>query len=253
MSSNPAPDRGSLLASVLAEIEAHGDPRNVEGMARYGVRSARAYGVPGPVLHRIARGLGRNHALAARLWATGILEARAVAALIDDPQLVGSRQMEQWASAFDSWAICDHVCGKLFDRTPLAWSKARAWSRRTEEFVRRAGFALVAWLAVHDKHAPDDRFLAFLPLIERAAGDERKMVRKAVNWALRQIGKRNLPLNRRAIACAERIGRRASTRTRGSASARWIAADALRELRSAAVQARLAARPAHPPGPRRVR
>ncbi len=221
------------LRTVLAELQSHGDARNVEGMARYGIRSARVYGVPGPVIRHIARRIGRDHQLAARLWATGILEARAVAALIDDPELVDARQMERWASEFDSWAICDHVCGKLFDRTPLAWSKARAWSRRRAEFTRRAAFSLVAWLAVHDKPAPDAQFLAFLPIIERAAADERPMVKKAVNWALRQIGKRNRSLNRHAVACAERV------RRQPSAAARWVAADALRELRSAAVQERL--------------
>jgi hypothetical protein len=145
-----------------------------------------------------------------------------VAALIDDPALVGDRQMERWASAFDSWALCDHVCGKLFDRSPLAWPKARAWARRHEEFVRRAGFALMAWLAVHDKRAPDRSFDACLPLIERAAGDERAMVKKAVNWALRQIGKRNAYLNRRAIACARRIHRLASARPHRSAAGRAL-------------------------------
>jgi 3-methyladenine DNA glycosylase AlkD len=226
------------LRTVLEEIRRHADPRNVEGMARYGIRSAHAYGVPGPVLRRIARGIGRDHRLAARLWETGILEARAIAALIDDPQLVDARQMEAWASQFDSWAICDHVCGKLFDRTPHAWRKARAWARRKEEYVRRAGFALMAWLAVHDKQAADERFVACLPLIEAASGDERNMVRKAVNWALRQIGKRNLCLNREAIACGERIYARAVSRR--NPAGRWIASDALRELRSPAVASRLA-------------
>jgi 3-methyladenine DNA glycosylase AlkD len=222
------------VAQILAELEKHGDPRNVEGMARYGIRPARAYGVPAPAIYRIARKIGRDHDLAADLWETGVHEARAVAALIDDPRLVDSRQMESWAAEFDSWAVCDHVCGKLFDRTPLAWPKALAWTRRRPEYVRRAGFALIAWLTVHDKKAPDDRFLAFLPLIERAASDERNMVKKAVNWALRQIGKRNARLNRDAIACADRV------RRQGSPPARWIAADALRELRSPKVQARLA-------------
>jgi 3-methyladenine DNA glycosylase AlkD len=227
----PTTDR--RVTDVLAELERHGDPRNVEGMARYGIRSARAYGAPAPVIARLARGIGRDHRLAARLWRTGVLEARALAALIDDARLVDGRQMERWAADFDSWAICDHVCGKLFDRAPLAWRKARAWSRSRREFVKRAAFALVAWLAVHDKQAPDEKFLAFLPVIEREAADDRNMVKKAVNWALRQIGKRNPALNRRAIACARRL------RRQRSAAARWVAADALRELRSSAVQARM--------------
>jgi 3-methyladenine DNA glycosylase AlkD len=194
-------------------------------MARYGIRPACAYGVAAPVIYRVARALGKDHDLAAHLWASGVLEARAVAALVEQVDRVDSRQMEQWAADFDCWAICDTVCGKLFDRTPLAWSKARAWSRRKPEYVRRAGFALMAWLAVHDKQAPDAQFLAFLPLIERAAGDDRNFVKKAVNWALRQIGKRNARLQAAAIATAERI------HAQGTSSARWIASDALRELR----------------------
>ncbi len=233
-----APDSSNApkVDAILATIESHGDPRNVEGMARYGIRAARAYGVPGPVLQRIARALGHDHLLAARLWETGVLEARAVAALVDEPELVDGRQMEDWAAAFDSWAICDCVCGKLFDRAPRAWQKAEAWTRRRSEYVRRAGFSLIAALAVHDKRAPDAKFLALLPLIEAAAADDRNMVKKAVNWALRQIGKRNPALNRAAIRCAERI------RGQATPPARWIAADALRELRSPAVQARLGRR-----------
>jgi 3-methyladenine DNA glycosylase AlkD len=229
------------VAEVLARLQAHASQRNVEGMARYGIRSGHAYGVPGPIIHRIARGLGTNHPLAGRLWRTGILEARSVAALIDDPRLVSNAQMERWAADFDSWSVCDHVCGKLFDRTPHAWRKARAWARRKEEYVRRAGFALMAWLAVHDKQAADAQFVACLPLVEAASGDERNMVKKAVNWALRQIGKRNLRLNREAIACGERIHARAVGRR--SPAGRWIASDALRELRSAAVARRLARGP----------
>ncbi len=233
--SEPANPAGTAarVAAVLAALERHANPRNVEGMARYGIRPAKAYGVPGPTLYLIARDAGRSHELAARLWETGIMEARAIAALVDEPRLVDNRQMETWAGAFDSWAICDHVCGKLFDRTPRAWQKARAWTRRKPELVKRAGFALIAWLAVHDKAAPDEKFLALLPSIERGASDDRHMVKKAVNWALRQIGKRNVALNREAIACAERV------RRQGSSSARWIAADALRELRAPALRGRL--------------
>ena len=204
------------------------------------IRTARAYGVRAEVIYRIARDIGRDHQLALRLWNTGIHEARAVAALVDDPKLVDEQQMERWVADFDSWAICDHVCGKLFDRTPFAWKKVRAWSRREPEFTRRAAYSLIAWITVHDKAAPDSAFLAMLPVIERRAFDERPMIRKAVNWALRQIGKRNLALNRRAIACAERLRRRPSS------SSRWVAANALRELRSPAVQTRLRQRRPHP-------
>jgi 3-methyladenine DNA glycosylase AlkD len=202
-------------------------------MARYGIRSAKALGVPAPTLMQIARRAGRNHDLALALWETGVLEARAIAALIDDPALVTGAQMERWAADFDSWAVCDAACNKLFDRTRFAWQKAVAWTRRKEEYVKRAGFVLMATLAVHDKEAADERFLAFLPIIEREATDERNFVRKAVNWALRQIGKRNVRLNAAAIETARRM------QAIDSKAARWIAADALREITGEAVQERL--------------
>jgi len=218
---------------ILERLRALGSPRNVEGMARYGIRAVKAYGVPAPEIHRLARELGRDHALASRLWRTGVHDARALAALIDEPARVTPRQMEQWVLDFDSWAICDCACGCLFDKTPYAWEKAVEWTERKEEYVKRAGFVLMAALAVHDKKAPDDRFEAFFPLIVEHATDERNFVKKAVNWALRQIGKRNKRLNKRAVATARDV-RRIDSR-----SARWIAADALRELTSPKVQARL--------------
>jgi 3-methyladenine DNA glycosylase AlkD len=181
----------------------------------------------------MAKRIGRDHALARELWASGIHEARVLAGLVDDPAAVTAAQLERWAKDFDSWDVCDGVCSNLFDRTPYAWDKAVAWSARSREFVKRAGFVLMAALAVHDKTAPDERFKNFLPLIEREAVDERNFVKKAVNWALRQIGKRNRALNRDAIAAAKRI------RKVDSRSARWIAADALRELESDAVRQRL--------------
>jgi 3-methyladenine DNA glycosylase AlkD len=211
------------VSAILSDLRRAGSRKNVEGMARYGIHPARAFGVPSPVLDAMARRLGRDHALAARLWKTGVHEARMLAALVDEPSRVTPAQMERWAKQFDSWALCDTVCGKLFDRTPYAYEKARAWSSRREEYVKRAGFALMAWLAVHDKPAEDDRFVALLPLIEREASDPRNFVRKAVNWALRQIGKRNARLLTSARASARRIARQ------GTPSARWIAADALRE------------------------
>lgn len=229
------------VQTVLARLRAEGDPRNVAGMQRYGICATQAYGVPAASLYRIARELGKDHGLARGLWATGVLEARAVAALVEDVQQVDGRQMDRWAADFDCWAICDAVCGKLFDRTPLAYAKARAWSRRRPEYVRRAAFSLMAALTVHDKKAPDEKFLAFLPLIERAAGDERNFVKKAVNWALRQIGKRNPRLRAQAIATAERI------HAQGTPSARWIASDALRELRRPPREARSMSR--MPPRP----
>lgn len=219
--------------SILRQIRALGSARNVAGMARYGIKSARAYGVSAPNLMKIARQIGRDHALAEELWLTGVLEARALATLVDEPARVTEEQMERWARDLDNWAIVDACCGKLFDKTPFAYRKAEEWTRREDEFVKRAGFSLMAALAVHDKRAADSAFLKFLPLIRRESTDERNVVKKAVNWALRQIGKRNLALNEAAVQTAEEI------RRLDSRAARWIAADALRELRSEAVQQRL--------------
>ena len=170
--------------------------------------------------------IGNDHKLAQLLWASGIHEARILAGLVDEPALVTERQLERWALDFDSWDVCDLACSNLFDRTPWAYRKAHEWSAREETFVKRAGFVLMAALSVHDKTAPDIAFTQFFPLIRREAGDDRNFVKKAVNWALRQIGKRNLALNRAAVKVAQNIQRQ-NTR-----SARWIAADALRELKS---------------------
>jgi 3-methyladenine DNA glycosylase AlkD len=221
------------MQDVLARLRKLGRPENVAGMARYGITAKAALGVPVAPLRALARELGRNHTLAQQLWSTGIHEARILAALVDEPDKVTPGQMDRWARDFDNWALCDGVCLHLFGRTPHAWGKLRFWAGRREEFVRRAAFALMAVLAVHAKDAPDDAFLALLPLIERASADERNGVKKAVNWALRQIGKRNLALNRAALRAAERI------RAQGTPAARWIASDALRELRGTAVQQRL--------------
>jgi len=208
-------------------------------MARFGIATDRALGGSSvPYLRWLAKRLGKDHGLAAELWASGLHEARILAALVDEPDRVTEEQMEAWAAEFDSWDIVDGVCGSLFDKTPFAYAKAMAWSSREEEFVKRAAFALMAMLAVHDKQAPDSSFEAWLPVIEREAGDPRNFVRKAVNWALRQIGKRNRALNAKAIEAAERV------RSTGPRSARWVASDALRELRSQPVQARLRARSA---------
>lgn len=221
---------------IMALLKSHYKPENIKGMARFGITSKKAYGVPMPELRKLARRIGKNHQLARRLWASGVLDARTLAALIDDPEQVTEEQMESWVADFDNWAICDTCCGSLFDRTKLAYRKAAQWSKREEEFVKRAGFALMAWLAVHDKEADDRRLTRFFPLIKRESRDDRTYVKKAVNWALRQIGKRNAALNRKAIAVAQEIG------GIDSRAARWIAADALRELRSEAVQKRLARR-----------
>ena len=226
----------TTVAEILSYLESKGSPRNVAGMARYGIVSIRAYGAPSAVITDLARSLGKNHGLARDLWRTGVFDARILAAFVEEPGRVTEGQMERWVLDFDNWAICDGVCLHLFDKTPHASAKAITWSARQEEFVRRAGLVLMAVLAVHDKKAPDDVFLKFLGIIKTRSTDERNFVKKAVNWALRQIGKRNLALNRAAIGAAKDIARR------DSPAARWIARDGLRELESAAVQRRLRAK-----------
>jgi 3-methyladenine DNA glycosylase AlkD len=218
---------------ILKTLETRSNPAAVRGMAQFGITAAKAYGWSTPALKQLARQIGKDHDLAQRLWATEILEARALAGLIDEKEKVTEQQMEDWARDFDSWAVCDGTCLNLFRYTPFAYKKCRAWSDRQEEFVKRAAFTLMACLAVSDKAANDRVFLGLLPLIKRQAGDGRNYVRKAVNWALRQIGKRNQRLNRAAIEAAQDI------HGLNSPSARWIASDALRELRSPAVKQRL--------------
>jgi 3-methyladenine DNA glycosylase AlkD len=218
---------------ILADFEAHRNPDALAGMARYGIATARAYGIAIPHLRHLAKRIRTDHALVGRLWASGIHEARILASMVADPRAVTGEQMDAWAAEFDSWDLCDQCCANLFERTPLAWAKAVEWSARPEGFVKRAGFVLMARLAVSDKKADAARFLAFMPLIQREATDERHEVKKAVNWALRQIGKRNSALNAAAIETATAI------RQINSRAARWIAADALRELQSVAVQDRL--------------
>jgi 3-methyladenine DNA glycosylase AlkD len=221
------------VADVVNILRSEGNPRNVEGMARFGITSGKAFGVSAPFIRGLAKRIGRDHKLALGLWSTETLEARAVAALIGDPRKVTKSLMNSWVKDFDNWAVCDCACGILFDKTPFAYEMAKKWTKRKDEFVRRAGFVMMASLAVHDKEASDEEFLNFLPIIERGSTDERNFVKKAVNWALRQIGKRNLKLNAAAIRSGKEI------RRLDSPSARWIAADALRELESAAVQKRL--------------
>jgi len=219
---------------VLAWLKRRGTRRTVEGMARYGIKAKRAFGVPMGALLSLRKRLGKDHALATALWESGWYEARLLAALVGDPQLVTRRQMNAWAAGFENWGDCDTICFHLFDRTPLAWEKARQWSASPREFVKRAGFALMACLALHDKAAPDQRFLAFLSLIEKCAHDERNFVKKAVNWALRAIGRRNLPLNEAALEVAKRLALSQET------SCRWVGKDALRELSNRKVRSRLA-------------
>jgi 3-methyladenine DNA glycosylase AlkD len=221
------------LEAIIHEIKSQYKKENLEGMARFGINTENAYGASIPFLRKIAKRVGKNHKLALELWATGIHDARNLAGFIGDPLLVTEKQADSWAEDFDSWDVCDLCCGNLFDKTPFAWKKAVEWSKRDEEYVKRAGFALMAALAVHDKAAGNSKFESLYPLIKRASTDERNFVRKAVNWALRQIGKRNKKLNASALKLAKEIQKI------DSKSARWIAADAIRELESEAVKKRL--------------
>jgi 3-methyladenine DNA glycosylase AlkD len=218
---------------ILRKMKSLENPGNVEGMARFGINPKGTLGVSMPELKELGKQIGKDHSIAIKLWDSGIHEARILAALVDEPIKVTESQMERWVSLFDSWDVCDQVCMNLFDKTPFAHNKALEWSSRKGEFEKRAGFALMAVLAVHDKKSGDRAYLKFLPMIIREAKDERNYVRKSVNWALRQIGKRNMSLNREAIKAAQEIGKM------DSKAARWIAKDALRELRSPVVRERL--------------
>jgi 3-methyladenine DNA glycosylase AlkD len=220
-------------SNIVQKMKSLGSERDRAGMARFGIETKNAYGISVHVLRRLAKEIGTDHGLALNLWKTGIHEARMLASFIDDPKRVIGRQMENWVKDFDSWDICDQCCGFLFDKTKYARVKATVWSKREEEFVKRAGFVLMAALSVHDKDARDAVFLKFLPRIQEESLDERNFVKKAVNWALRQIGKRNRSLNKKAIEMGKKIGQL------DSKSARWIASDALRELTSKKVQGRL--------------
>lgn len=220
-------------AEVIDNIKVRARPGQLEGMARYGIAVEGRLGVSIPELRKLAKELGRDHQLALDLWRTGIADARILASMVDDPGKLTEAQMEDWVKDFDSWDVCDQVCDNLFEKAPFVWKKITDWSAREEEFVKRASFALMACLAWHDKKAEDARFTELFPLIVRGATDERNFVKKAVNWALRNIGKRNPRLNRESIAVAREIQRL------DSRAARWIAADAIRELESQSVQARL--------------
>jgi 3-methyladenine DNA glycosylase AlkD len=214
-------------AAIVSELRALRNEHNIEGMRRYGIApKCELLGIGAPVLRDIARRHRRDHGLALALWQRPVHEVRAIAALVDDPRQVTAAQMENWVRAFDSWAIVDACCTQLFNYTPHGVAKVRSWTKRRAEYVKRAGFVLMAGMAVHQKKLSDQVFLEFLPLISREATDERNFVKKAVNWALRQIGKRNPVLRRAAIAEAERI------LDHDTPAARWIARDALRELRS---------------------
>jgi 3-methyladenine DNA glycosylase AlkD len=223
----------SMEKILIKKLKSLSNPEAVAGMARFGINPKNTHGVSIPVLRKMAKQIGRNHLLAHRLWNSRFHEARILAGMIDLPEEVTKKQMERWVRDFDSWDVCDQVCSNLFDKTRFAHQKAIVWSKRGEEFVKRAGFVLMATLAVHDKEVGDREFLKFLPIINREARDERNFVKKAVNWALRQIGKRNLSLNRMAIKTAKEI------QGIDSKAAKWIASDAIRELTSESVQKRL--------------
>ena len=221
------------MEEVVKKLEGMARPDQLEGMARYGMAVERRLGVAVPDMRKIAKETGKDHGLALELWKTGIPEAMMVASMVDIPEEVTEGQMEEWVKEFNSWDLCDQVCMNLFDKTPLAWNKAMDWSTRKEEFVKRAAFALIACLAWHDKEAPDEKFTGLIPIIKQGATDERNFVKKAVNWALRNMGKRNQHLNDVAIGAAEEI------RKMNSKAARWIASDAIRDLEGEVVQRRL--------------
>jgi len=224
------------IGTVLAWLKRRGTKTNREGMARYAIRSDKVFGVSVGFLRERAKTLGRSHELAAGLWATGWYEARLLASFVEDPARVTPAQMDRWCAAFDNWAICDTVCFHLFDRTPHAFLKVDKWSRASGEFVKRAAFALLASLALHDKKSPDGPFLRCLSLIEREARDDRNFVKKAVNWALRAVGERGSTLHTEATALARRLA------ASEDKTARWVGKDALRQLASPAAARRLAAR-----------
>jgi 3-methyladenine DNA glycosylase AlkD len=221
------------LTALKREFKKLARPGALEGMARYGINTATAYGVAVPELRKLARQIGKDRAFAATLWASGIHDARLLASMIDIPAEVTNKQMEAWVKDFNSWDLCDQTCLNLFSRHPLGWKKAVSWASRKGEYVKRAAFALQACLALHEKTAPDERFLEFFPIIEREATDPRNYVKKAVNWSLRQIGKRSEALRKHALkTCKTLLALEDKT-------ASWIARDAIRELESEAVINRL--------------
>jgi 3-methyladenine DNA glycosylase AlkD len=222
------------VQTAVGWLKSHGSKAGRDGMARYAIPPDRAFGVAMRDIQALAKQLGRNHELAAKLWATGWYEARLLACYVDEPARVTSKQMDDWCRDFDNWAICDTVCFALFDRTPHAWSKVEKWSRSEEEFIKRGAFALLWGLTAHDNDATDEQFVKGLKLVERAATDDRNFVKKSVNMALRAIGKCNRPLNVAATKVAERLA--GSTHP----AARWVGKDALRELSSPAVAKRIA-------------
>jgi len=230
------PATPATVQSVLAELERMSSARDRDNLARFGITAGKAFGVSMAKIHVLARGLGRDHALAAALWKTGWYEARLLTSFVDEPARVSAAQMDRWCRDFDNWGICDTLCFHLFDRTPHAWSRVDKWHDHRDEFVKRAAFALLASLALHDKASSDQPFVERLVLIERAAPDNRNFVKKGVSWALRLIGRRNQALNAHALTLARQLS------SSPEAAARWIGRGAVKELTSPLVARRLAAR-----------
>jgi len=223
----------AAVKDVLDKLQSMAQPEYLEGMAKYGMAVEQRLGVSVPDMRKLAKEIGKDHKLALDLWRTEIAEARIVAAMVGDPDKLTEEQMEDWVKGINSWDVCDQVCMNLFEKNQLAWKKIVDWAEREEEFVKRTAFSLLACLAWHDKKVSDEKFLELLPVIIRGATDERNFVKKAVNWALRNIGKRNLSLNEAAINTARELKRL------DSKAARWVASDAIRELESDAIQSRL--------------
>ncbi|TAH25498.1 MAG: DNA alkylation repair protein [Cytophagales bacterium] len=222
-----------MTETILAELQSYSKPSIIEGMKRFGINTEYSIGVSIPNIRAIAKRYKNNHSIALNLWATQIHEARILATMIDDPKQVSPQQMEEWVLDFNSWDICDQCCGNLFDKTPIAFQVAMAWASRKEEYVKRAGFVMMATLAVHHKKAVDTDFYPFFNLIITASDDERNFVKKALNWALRQIGKRNSNLHQKALECCDTL------LSFPHKSALWIAKDAQRELNNQKIIARI--------------
>lgn len=209
---------------IIKRLKSLPNPKNVEGMARFGINPKNTFGISIPDLRKLAKQIGKDHNLALQLWKSGYHEARILAGTIDESNKVMDSQMDSWVKDFDSWDVCDQVVSSLFDKTPFAYKKAFEWSKRKEEFVKRAGYVMMAALSVHDKKASDEKLMKFFPIIKRGATDERNFVKKAVNWALRQIGKRNANLQKKASILAKELSISVNK------TSRWIGNDALREL-----------------------
>ena len=230
---DPAMSQAADVAEILRWLERRGTKRNRDGMARYAIVAEKVFGVSMSTMQPYAKKIGKDHDLALALWDTGWFEARMLAAFIDEPERVTPSQVDRWARDFDNWAVCDTLCFKLFDRTPHAWKKVDQWSRRREEFVKRAAFALLASVALHDKKAPDDPFMRSFRIIERESTDSRNFVKKGVSWALRSIGHRNAALNAEATRVAKRLAESKDT------TERWIGKDVLKDITRPAILKRV--------------